>query len=92
MLQSHISSMTVFFVVSQRYVPYESWVHGDQINCKKSVFVTVACLFKCHFLLMMYCRSMQSSSTDGDIGSAGEATCPVCVATPLTLMTPATAL
>lgn len=37
-------------------------------------------------------RSMQSSSTDGDTGSGGEATCPVSVATHLTLMTSATAL
>lgn len=36
-------------------------------------------------------RSMQSSSTDGDIGSEGEATCPVSVATHLILMTPVTA-
>lgn len=37
-------------------------------------------------------RSMQSSSTDGDVGSGGEATCPVSAATHPTLMTPVTAL
>lgn len=34
---------------------------------------------------------MQSSSTDGGIGSGGEATCPASEVTHLTLMTPVTA-
>lgn len=42
--------------------------------------------------IVVLLRSMQRSSTDDDIGSGGEAICPVSVATRLTPMTPVIAL
>lgn len=48
--------------------------------------LTLLWTFMTYFVVLL--RSMQHSSTDDDIGSGGEAICPVSVAARLTLMTP----